>query len=64
MKLFKVADTPIADEIASYLGVKLNDMEVKKFKDGETSVLVKENVRGKRVYIVSSTITVDRCVVS
>ncbi|CAH0490021.1 unnamed protein product [Peronospora farinosa] len=60
MKLFKVADTPIADEIASYLGVKLNDMEVKKFNDGETSVLVKENVRGKRVYIVSSTITVDR----
>ncbi|KAG2768703.1 hypothetical protein PC129_g15883 [Phytophthora cactorum] len=60
MKLFKVADTPIADEIASYLGVELNDMEVKNFNDGETSVIVKENVRGKRVYIVSSTTTVDR----
>ncbi|KAF4028068.1 Phosphoribosyl synthetase-associated domain [Phytophthora infestans] len=60
MKLFKVADTPIADEIANYLGVELNDMEVKNFNDGETSVIVKENVRGKRVYIVSSTTTVDR----
>uniref|UniRef100_A0AAV1UA65 ribose-phosphate diphosphokinase n=1 Tax=Peronospora matthiolae TaxID=2874970 RepID=A0AAV1UA65_9STRA len=60
MKLFKVADTPIADEIATYLGVELNDMEVKNFNDGETSVVVKENVRGKRVYIVSSTTTVDR----
>ncbi|ETI52182.1 hypothetical protein F441_04610 [Phytophthora nicotianae CJ01A1] len=60
MKLFKVADTPIADEIANYLGVELNDMEVKNFNDGETSIIVKENVRGKRVYIVSSTTTVDR----
>ncbi|KAG6615525.1 Ribose-phosphate pyrophosphoKinase [Phytophthora cinnamomi] len=60
MKLFKVADTPIADEIANYLGVQLNDMEVKNFNDGETSVVVRENVRGKRVYIVSSTTTVDR----
>ncbi|KAL3659730.1 hypothetical protein V7S43_015404 [Phytophthora oleae] len=60
MKLFKVADTPIADEIASYLGVELNDMEVKNYNDGETSITVKENVRGKRVYIISSTTTVDR----
>ncbi|RLN52208.1 hypothetical protein BBJ29_000775 [Phytophthora kernoviae] len=60
MKLFKVADTPIADEIAKYLGVNLNDMDVKKFNDGETSIVVKENVRGSRVYIVSSTTTVDR----
>lgn len=47
MKLFKVADTPIADEIANYLGVELNNMEVKNFNDGETSIVVKENVRGK-----------------
>ncbi|KAL7679683.1 putative ribose-phosphate pyrophosphokinase, phosphoribosyltransferase [Plasmopara halstedii] len=60
VKLFKVAETPIADEIARYLGVELNDMEVKKFNDGETSVIVNENVRGNRVYIVSSTTTVDR----
>ncbi|KAG7400407.1 Ribose-phosphate pyrophosphokinase 2 [Phytophthora boehmeriae] len=60
MKLFKCADTPIADEIAQYLGVNLNDMDVKKFNDGETSIVVNENVRGSRVYIVSSTTTVDR----
>ncbi|RLN73631.1 hypothetical protein BBJ28_00004920, partial [Nothophytophthora sp. Chile5] len=45
MKLFKCAETPIADEIARYLG---------------TSIVVNENVRGARVYIVSSTTTVDR----
>lgn len=27
LKLFKCAETPIADEIASYLGVSLNSME-------------------------------------
>lgn len=27
LKLFKCAETPIADEIAGYLGVKLNDMK-------------------------------------
>lgn len=86
LRLFKCADTPIADEIASYLGVSLNHMSgalrllcvggcvyrrdvltclstaaVKKFADGETSILVDDGVRGKRVYIVCSTTTVDRC---
>ncbi|TYZ60486.1 hypothetical protein PybrP1_007051 [[Pythium] brassicae (nom. inval.)] len=60
LRLFKCADTPIADEIASYLGVSLNHMSVKKFADGETSILVDDGVRGKRVYIVCSTTTVDR----
>ncbi|ETV80966.1 hypothetical protein, variant [Aphanomyces astaci] len=60
VKLFKCDDTPIADEIAEYLGIKLSDMSVSRFADGETSIQVNENVRGQRVYIVSSTITVDR----
>ncbi|TMW64110.1 hypothetical protein Poli38472_014227 [Pythium oligandrum] len=60
LKLFKCADTPIADEIANYLGVKVNKMHVKNFADGETSVLVDEGVRGHRVYIVCSTTNVDR----
>ncbi|ETV98034.1 hypothetical protein H310_09330 [Aphanomyces invadans] len=60
VKLFKCDDTPIADEIASYLGIQLSDMTVSRFADGETSIHVNENVRGQRVYIVSSTITVDR----
>lgn len=33
---------------------------VKRFADGETSILVNDGVRGKRVYIVCSTTTVDR----
>lgn len=40
----------------------LNDLRhaVKRFADGETSILVNDGVRGKRVYIVCSTTTVDR----
>ena len=60
LKLFKCGDTPIADEIAEYLGVELNKMDVTNFADGESSIRVDENVRGKKVYIVCSTITVDR----
>ncbi|KAJ0404333.1 hypothetical protein ATCC90586_007647 [Pythium insidiosum] len=60
LKLFKCAETPIADDIAKYLGVSLNRMQVKNFADGETSVTVDEGVRGHRVYIVCSTNSVDR----
>ncbi|EQC36051.1 hypothetical protein SDRG_06788 [Saprolegnia diclina VS20] len=60
VKLFKCGETPIADEIADYLGVELSPMAVNKFADGETSIAVNANVRGQKVYIVCSTITVDR----
>ncbi|DAZ92981.1 TPA: hypothetical protein N0F65_004356 [Lagenidium giganteum] len=60
LKLFKCADTPIADEIAKYLGISISKMDVKNYADGETSVVVNEGVRGQRVYIICSTTNVDR----
>ena len=45
----------LAEEIAQNLGCDLGHANVSSFKDGEISVLVGENVRGKDVYIVQPT---------
>ncbi len=56
MKIFSGSSNPeLADEIARVAGVKLADIELKRFKDGEISVKLKENVRGQDVFIVQST---------
>ena len=39
------ANRPLAEEIASYLGVPLGKAEVKRFSDGEIWVEIDENVR-------------------
>ncbi|MEW6007113.1 MAG: ribose-phosphate diphosphokinase, partial [bacterium] len=49
------ANKPLADEIASYLGISLSNIEVSDFADGETYVKIKENVRGADVYIIQPT---------
>lgn len=45
----------LAQEIASHLGVKLVDAEVKKFADHEVFVEIKENVRGEDIFVLQST---------
>ena len=40
------ANRPLAQEIADYLGLRLGDALVGRFKDGEIRVSVHENVRG------------------
>lgn len=49
------ANKPLAEEIASYLGVSLSGIEVSDFADGETYVKIKENVRGADVYVIQPT---------
>jgi hypothetical protein len=44
----------LAKEIAKLLGVPLADAELSKFSDGEVSVKVNDNIRGKNVFIVQS----------
>lgn len=45
----------LASEIARYLNISLADVELKKFKDGEISVKIGENIREVDLYIVQST---------
>lgn len=45
----------LSNRIAEYLGVKLGDIEVDRFSEGEIRVKVNENVRGRDVFIVQST---------
>jgi len=45
----------LSQEIASYLGLKLIDAEVKKFADMEIFVEIKENVRGEDIFVIQST---------
>ena len=44
----------LAEEIASYLGLKLADTLITTFSDGEVRVQINESVRGHDVYIIAS----------
>ncbi len=56
LKIFSGSSNPsLAQEIAEYLGISLAKIELKRFRDGETSVKLKENVRGQDVFIIQST---------
>lgn len=46
------ANRPLAQEICDYLGVRLGDAQIKTFSDGEISVKLNENVRGRDVFII------------
>lgn len=56
LKIFSGSSNPdLAKEIADYLSIELSKVELKRFKDGEISVKIKENVRGHDVFIIQST---------
>src|SRR5512137_212962 len=56
MKLFSAnANRPLAQKIATYLGMALGDAEITRFSDGEISVKYNENIRGADVFIVQPT---------
>jgi ribose-phosphate pyrophosphokinase len=46
---------PLAAEICKHAGVSQGAITVKKFSDGEVSVKIDENVRGRDVFVVQST---------
>lgn len=57
-KLFLLSGTanlPLAEGIAKHLGTKLANAHVGRFNDGEINIQIKDNVRGKDVYIVQPT---------
>lgn len=49
------SNKPLAEEIGKYLNQKLADVTLKKFSDGEISVKINENIRGKDVFIIQPT---------
>lgn len=47
----------MAQEIASHLGMRVSEADVRKFSDGEIFVELKENVRGADVFVIQPTCT-------
>jgi len=50
-----LANPALSEGISDYLGVPLVGMQISHFKDGETFVRIKENVRGKTVFVIQPT---------
>jgi ribose-phosphate pyrophosphokinase len=56
MKIFSGSSNPeLSQQISEYLGFELSKIELNRFKDGEISVKLKENVRAHDVFIIQST---------
>lgn len=53
LKIFSgTANRPLAEEVASYVGLPLGLGETKRFSDGEISVNIEESVRGDDVFVI------------
>ena len=53
VKLFALgSNRPLAEEIASAIGVQLADCQVSHFADGEINVSINETVRGHHVFVI------------
>lgn len=51
------SNPPLANSISAELGVAPTGLDVRRFSDGEIGVEIRENVRGKDVFVVQSTST-------
>ena len=49
------ANPALSQEIANHLGLTLGQAAVGRFSDGETTVEIQQNVRGREVFVVQST---------
>ncbi len=49
------SNVPLAESMASYLGVSLTHASIKRFADEEVFVEIHENVRGEDVFVIQST---------
>lgn len=49
------ANRPLAQEIVDILGMQLGDLTVGRFSDGEANIRIKENVRGKDIFVIQPT---------
>lgn len=51
------ANPKLSIEVAKYLDIKLTDVQIKQFSDGEIFVTIQENIRGRDVFIMQPTCT-------
>jgi ribose-phosphate pyrophosphokinase len=49
----------LGSDVAHLLGHSLNKIQVKKYNDGETSVLAQDSVREKHVFVINTTTSAD-----
>jgi ribose-phosphate pyrophosphokinase len=56
MVLSGSADRPLAEAMAAGMGVELGAVTTRRFADGEIFVRIDDNVRGRDLYIVQSTV--------
>lgn len=49
------SNKPLAESIANHLEVKLGDILLKRFADGEVSLQILDSVRGKDIYLIQPT---------
>jgi len=55
MKIFcGNANPKLAQDIAGFLDTKLGEVEISRFADGEVFVRIKENIRGRDVFVIQS----------
>ena len=55
LKIFSgTSNIPLAEKICEILDVKLGDIHISRFKDGEISIQIKENVRATDVFVIQS----------
>lgn len=55
MKIFSGTSNPqLARKIADYLKTSVGEADIETFPDGETFVRIKENIRGKDVFVIQS----------
>ena len=56
LRLFALnSNRPLAEQIAKELGMKLGDLNVSRFSDGEIKIELEESIRGAHCYIIQST---------
>ena len=56
MKIFAGnGNRPLAERICAYLRMALGNVDISRFPDGEFSIKVNEDVRGRDVFIVQPT---------
>jgi ribose-phosphate pyrophosphokinase len=48
------SNKPLAESICNHLGIPVGKIILKKFSDGEISVKIDENVRGRDVFVIQS----------